>query len=70
MELALAGGSDRDNEQSQGSSAPRYDPRYPTPEFMRLLVELGRMAEREDRSERRLGDEPDGTARARVSPKD
>ena len=69
MELALAGGSDRDNEQSRGSSALRHDPRYPTPEFMRLLVELGTMAEREDRSERSLGDEPGGTIRAKLSPK-
>ena len=66
MERALAG----DNEQSQGSPAIEHHARYPTPEFMRLLVELGKMAEREDRSDRPLEDEPGGTVRARVSPKD
>ncbi len=70
MERALAGGSDRDNEQSQGLPAIEYDPRYPTPKFMRLLVELGKMAEREDRSDRPFGDEPGGTVRLKASPKD
>lgn len=70
MERALAGGSDRDDGQSQDSRAIKYEPRYPTPEFMRLLVGLGRMAEREDRSDRPPGDEPDGRVRAKASPRD
>jgi hypothetical protein len=70
MERALVGGTDRDDEQSQDSPAIEYGARYPTPAFMRLLVELGRMAERGDRPDRPLGDEPDGTIRAKASPKD
>lgn len=68
MELALVGGSDRDKEQSQDSPAIEYHARFPTPEFMRLLVELGKIAEREDRSGRPRGDEPGGMVQA--SPKD
>jgi len=44
----------------------KLDARYPTPEFMRLLVELGRIAEREDR----LAHERDSMVKANVPPED
>ena len=67
VERRLAGGSDRDQEQPAGSRAIEHDVRYPSPEFMRLLVELGKVVEREDR---RLGHHPDSTVRPKSSSKD
>jgi len=62
----VAGGQDRDEEQSGESRAVKHDARYPTPEFMRLLVELGRIVERGDR----LADKRDGTTRKNDPPGD
>jgi hypothetical protein len=45
VERSLASGSDRDRERLAGSPAIIHD--YPSPEFTRLLVELGKLVERE-----------------------
>ena len=44
----------------------KRDARYPTPEFMHLLVELGRIVERDDR----LANKPDSMIRTKVPPKE
>lgn len=62
----VAGGQDREKEQPGEPRAMKLDARYPTPEFMRLLVELGRIAEREDR----LAHERDSMVKANVPPED
>jgi hypothetical protein len=67
VELSVAGRSDRDEEQPPGSRAVKHDVGYPSPEFLRLLVELGKMVEREDR---RLEDQSDSLARVETSPRD
>jgi len=59
----LAGGSDRDRERLAGSPAITHD--YPSPEFMRLLVELGKLVEREGSL---LRDQMDGMVRGKASP--
>jgi hypothetical protein len=51
MERNLVSGSERENEQPQGSPAIKHDLNDPSPEFMRLLVMLGETAERERRRE-------------------
>ena len=56
----MAGGSDRDRERLADPRAITHDVRYPSPEFMRLLVELGKVVEREGR---RPEDQPDGGMR-------
>ena len=61
MERNLVSGSERENEQPQGSPAIKHDLNDPSPEFMRLLVMLGEMAEREGRME-------PGTVGSEVSP--
>ncbi|HET9395477.1 MAG TPA: hypothetical protein VFO36_05425 [Nitrospiraceae bacterium] len=61
MEQNLVSGSERENEQPQGSPVIKHDLNDPSPEFMRLLVMLGEMAERERRRE-------PGTVGSEVSP--
>jgi hypothetical protein len=63
----LAGESDRDRERLAGARAIAHDIRYPSPGFMRLLVELGKGVEREGRL---LADQPVGMARTKTSPDD
>jgi len=65
VERSLASGSDRDRERPAASGATAHD--YPSPEFMRLLVELGKLVERESRL---LSDQIEGTLRGKASPKD
>jgi len=62
---SLTSGSDRDRERPAASGATAHD--YPSPEFMRLLVELGKLVERESRLPR---DQTEGTLRGNPSPKD
>lgn len=63
-ERSLANGSDRDRERLAASRAIAHD--YPSPEFMRLLVELGKLVERESRLP---SDQTEGTLRDKASPK-
>lgn len=52
----MAGEQDRDEEQSAGTQPTKQNPHYPTPEFMRLLVELGTIVERQEQHKDRPGD--------------
>jgi hypothetical protein len=65
VERSLAHGSDRDRERLAGSPAITHD--YPSPEFMRLLVELGKLVEREGSH---LRDQTDGMVRGKASPEE
>lgn len=66
MERSVGGGQNRDEEQSARSQPTKLDARYPTPEFMRLLVELGRIIERRERDK----ELPDNVTRTDVPPED